>query len=86
LQRSGIRYYIDVSSDFSAFERIRFYVTVFSGLLFTGGFYGVLEAIGAKYFLSLSEQNALLIFGLPVAFLVASWMAPKMPKILGFTS
>ena len=81
-----LKYYLSVSSDFSVFERIRFYVTMFSAMVGTTLSYAGFAAIGAKYLFSFSGQNALVFVGLPIGTAVTLWLAPKLPRILGFTS
>ena len=50
----------------------------------TGGFYGTVAAILVKYGLHVSENDAMLYAGLPVALLGAAFMWPRLPKLLGF--
>lgn len=46
--------------------------------------WGMLPAFAARYFTSISEVDALLFIALPTAILVAAWLWPRAPKILGF--
>lgn len=62
----------------------RKWVTVACGAFFTGGFYGTVAAILVMHAFNVSEKDALLYVGLPVAVLVAAFMWPRLPKILGF--
>ncbi|MCQ8895615.1 hypothetical protein NQT62_04055 [Limnobacter humi] len=50
----------------------------------TGIFYGAVAAILVKFGLRVSENEALLYAGLPVAVVVAILIWPRLPKILGF--
>lgn len=66
------------------FNLTRKWISVTCIASFTGGFYGVVAAILVKYSLHVSENDALLYVGLPVALLGAVFMWPKLPKLLGF--
>ncbi|MBG7619418.1 hypothetical protein I5R65_08070 [Herbaspirillum sp. AP02] len=57
-------------------------MSAFGGLR-TAAFYELLATAGTKYFLSFSDQKAVLIIGFRVASAVALWLAPKMPNICG---
>ena len=66
------------------FNFVRKWVSVTCIAFSTGGFYGIVAAILVKYGLHVSENDALLYAGLPVALLGAAFMWPRLPKILGF--
>jgi hypothetical protein len=63
---------------------MRKWITVSCGAIFTGGCYGTVAAILVMYSLDVSENDALLYVGLPVAIIGAVYMWPRLPKILGF--
>jgi hypothetical protein len=63
---------------------IRRALTVTTLALSAGGFWGYLAAVGAKLALDLTEEQALLYVGLPVALMLAVWLWPKLPRALGF--
>ena len=63
---------------------IRRALTVTALSLSAGGFWGYLAAVGAKFVLDLTEEQALLYVGIPVALMLAVWLWPKLPSALGF--
>jgi hypothetical protein len=66
------------------FRYLRKWGSVICGAFFTGGFWGTVAATIAQYGLHISEMESTLYVGLPVAVLMAVFMWPKLPKILGF--
>lgn len=66
------------------FKLARKWICVACIAFFTGGFYGTVAAILVKYGLHVSEDDALLYVGLPVALLGAAFMWSRLPKLLGF--
>ncbi len=52
--------------------------------VFTCGFWGIVAAILVKVVFHVSENDALIYAGLLVAVLMAAFMWPRLPKILGF--
>lgn len=63
---------------------VRKWISVTCIAVSTGGFYGTVVAILVKYGLNVSEHDALLYAGLPVALLGSAFMWSKLPKFLGF--
>lgn len=68
----------------STFQFIRKWFSVFCITFATGGFWGTVAATIAQYGLHISEMESTLYVGLPVAVLMAVFMWPRLPKILGF--
>jgi hypothetical protein len=62
----------------------REWVAVTASAIGAGGAWGALAAIAARVLTPISEVASLLFIGLPVGLLVAAWLWPKLPKILGF--
>jgi hypothetical protein len=62
----------------------REWVTVTAAAIGAGGAWGMLAAVAARSIATISEVSALLFVGLPIGFLVAAWLWPKLPGILGF--
>ena len=65
-------------------RRPREWVAVTSCAIAAGGAWGALAAAVARLLTPISEDAALLFVALPVALVVAAWLWPKLPKILGF--
>lgn len=64
--------------------RIRRWVAVISGTFLVGGTFGTLAAMAAKVTLAITERDAWLFVGLPVAVVLAIFIWPKMSRISGF--
>ena len=63
---------------------LREWISVVASALGAGGFWGLVAAVGARALTPISEVSSLLFVALPVGVLVAVWLWPKLPKILGF--
>jgi hypothetical protein len=63
---------------------VRELVTVTAAAIGAGGAWGALVAIAARALTPITEADSLIYVALPVGLLVATWLWPKLPKILGF--
>lgn len=62
----------------------REWVAVTASAIGAGGAWGALVAVAARALTPISEVASLVFVALPMGLLVAAWLWPKLPKILGF--
>jgi hypothetical protein len=78
------RHYREVSSDMRMFEKIRFYIATIS-LTLGACSWALIPVVIARLVSPISENHALFFIFIPLAILMALWMAPHAPKIAGFS-
>jgi len=65
-------------------SRARRVIAVLIGTLLVGGTFGTLAAMAMKFIFALTERDAWLFVGLPVAVMLAVFIWPRMSRISGF--